>query len=520
MIATVTHRRWLILLTLLIVFTAARVATTYRVFSQTNDEPFHLAGGYDFLLTGRQTSDPQHPPLARIVFALPFLRTPPPATTDGLARGNALLLRDNRYTQNLGRARIGNLLFLAIGIATVALWARDLISPAAGLIAALLFALTPAILAHAGLATTDMAVAAMLPAALYALTRFLDLPSMPRTILLGIAIALGLLSKYSFIVYFPIAAVVLIIVRRRFPLLKLMAACGIAALLVWATFRFTFTTLQAADPRAADMCAEVFHAPRLATSIRLPAPDYLNGFIEVARHDRRGHRAFLFGEMKDGRGWWYYFPVALFFKTPIPLIVLFVTGIAILVARRKFEVPLIALAILAVAMTGHINIGIRHLLPIYAPLAIAAAYAVVELRRFRAVSIALIAWLLIGVGVAHPDYIAWFNAFAGSHPENILNDSNLDWGQDVLRLARTSRTLKIQHLTTSLATTADLDRIGLPPHTNLEAMSEVHGYLAISEMMLAQGHAYSPAVDDWLTKLIGGKAYRWVGKSIRLYNLP
>jgi len=519
MIAAVTRRRWLVLLTLLIVLTAARVATTYRVFSQTNDEPFHLAGGYDFLLTGRQLSDPQHPPLARVFFALPFLRTPPPATTDGLARGNALLLRDDRYTQNLGRARIGNLIFLVIGIAAVALWARDLISPVAGLVAALLFASTPAVLAHAGLATTDMAVAAMIPAALYALTRFLDRPSPPRMIILGIFIALGLLSKYSFIVYFPVAAFVLIVVRRRFPILKLVAACAIAALLVWATFRFTFTTLQTADPRAADMCAEVFHAPSLA-NVRLPAPDYINGFIEVARHDRRGHRAFLLGEMKDGRGWWYYFPVALFFKTPIPFLVLFMTGIAILIARRKFEVPLIAMVILAVAMTGHINIGIRHLLPIYAPLAIAAASAVVELKRFLPISIALIGWLVIGVGIAHPDYIPWFNAFAGSHPEQILNDSNLDWGQDVLRLARTARTLKIAHLTTSLATTADLDRIGLPPHTNLEAMSDVHGSLAISEMMLAQGYAYSPAVHDWLTRLVGGKPYQRVGKSIRLYKLP
>jgi hypothetical protein len=520
MIGAVTRRRWSILLTLLIVVTAARVATTYRVFSQTNDEPFHLAAGYDFLLTGRQTSDPQHPPLARVFFALPFLRTPLPPSSDGLARGNALLLRDDRYTQNLGRARIGNLVFLVIGIAAVALWARHLISPAAGLIAALLFASTPAVLAHAGLATTDMAVAAMLPGALYALTRFLDRPTTPRTIILGIAIALGMLSKYSFLVYFPIAALVLIIVRRRFPLLKLIAACGIAALLIWATFRFTFTTLQSADPRAVAMCTEAFHAPNLATAFRLPAPDYINGFIEVDLHNRHGHRAFLLGEMKDGRGWWYYFPVALFFKTPIPLLLLAVAGIAMLTARRKFEIPLIALGLLAVAMTSHINIGIRHLLPIYAPLAIAAAYAVIELRRFRAISIALIAWLIIGVGIAHPDYLPWFNAFAGSHPETILNDSNLDWGQDVLRLARTCRTLKIDHLTTSLATTADLDRIGLPPHTNLEAMSKVHGYLAISEMMLAQGNAYSPAVHDWLTRLLGDKPYRRVGKSIRLYRLP
>lgn len=509
----------MVFLTLLIVFTAARVATTYRVFSQTQDEPFHLAAGYDFLLTGRQTSDPQHPPLARIFFALPFLNTPQPATTDGLARGNELLLRNDRYTQNLGRARLGNLIFLAIGIASVALWARHLISPAAGLIAAMLFASLPPILAHSGLATTDMAVTAMIPAALYALTLFLEQPTWRRTALLGLVMALGLLSKYSFVVYFPAAAFVLILIRRRFPLPKLLAAAGIALLLVWAAFRFTFTSLQAADPRATGMCAEVFHAPALATALPLPAPDYINGFIEVARHDRRGHRAFLFGEMRDGRGWWYYFPVALFFKTPIPFLALALTGNVLLMARRRLESALIALILLAVAMTGHINIGIRHVMPIYAPLSIAAAFAIVELRRFRAASIALIAWLVIGTGIAHPDYLPWFNIFAGSHPEEILNDSNLDWGQDVLRLVRTARSLKTAHLTTSLATTADLHRIDLPPHTNLESMSEVHGSLAISEMMLAQGNAYSPAVHDWLTRLLGGKSYRRIGKSIRLYEV-
>jgi len=63
--------RWTIFLALLVAFTALRIATTYRGFSQTSDEPWHLAAGYDFLKSGRQTSDLQHPPLARIFFALP-----------------------------------------------------------------------------------------------------------------------------------------------------------------------------------------------------------------------------------------------------------------------------------------------------------------------------------------------------------------------------------------------------------------------------------------------------------------
>ena len=138
----------------------------------------------------------------------------------------------------------------------------------------------------------------------------------------------------------------------------------------------------------------------------------------------------------------------------------------------------------------------------------------------RVASALLVGWLVIGSAAAHPDYLPWFNAFAGRHPENILNDSNLDWGQDVLRLVRVARAQRIDRLTVSLAGTADLDRIGLPPHTTLQAMSAVHGKLAISEMMLAQGNAYSPEVRAWLDRLLGGKPYRRIGKTIRLYDLP
>ena len=53
-----TNRRWAIILASIILITAGRIAATYRIFSQTVDEPIHVAGGYDFLKTGRQTSDP------------------------------------------------------------------------------------------------------------------------------------------------------------------------------------------------------------------------------------------------------------------------------------------------------------------------------------------------------------------------------------------------------------------------------------------------------------------------------
>lgn len=119
-----TNRRFHLLLAAIIVFTAARVMTTHRVFSQTSDEPHHLAAGYDFLTKGTYSLEPEHPPLARVIHALPFLGTPEPSAPLLPERGNQLLNRNDRYTQNLARARLGNLLFLSLGILSVALWAR------------------------------------------------------------------------------------------------------------------------------------------------------------------------------------------------------------------------------------------------------------------------------------------------------------------------------------------------------------------------------------------------------------
>jgi dolichyl-phosphate-mannose-protein mannosyltransferase len=520
--------KWWGIVTLIVVLTLVRVASTHRVFSQTMDESWHLISGYDILTKGTFTTDLHHPPLARVLFALPFIHIPDPVADGAQARGNLLYLTNDRYIQNVARARLGNLPFLALGIIVVALWARRLISPTAGWIAAFLFASLPPILAHAGLATTDMAIAATLPLALYALTVLLEQPTWPRTIFLAIAITLGLLSKFSFLIYFPFTAAILLLLRRRFPIAKLAAALSIAFLLVWATYGFTFSTLQQADPRTVDYAQKVFGSPRLATNIPLPAPLFIAGALEVKLQDLQGTKGILFGQISP-TGWWYYFPVALFYKTPIPFLLLVILGAALLLSARPdkrrpgLELLLIAAAILGISMTSHINIGVRHILPIYAPLAILAAAAVATLapsRRLRWIPFALTAWLVVGVAFPHPDYLPWFNAFAGKEPSRILNDSNLDWGQDVMRLVRLARRERFARITTSVVGTAPLDHIGLPPRTELEAFQPVHGWVAISELNIALGRDVSPELRKWIDELLRGRGYRRVGRSIRLYYFP
>jgi len=488
------HRAW-IGIAIIVALTLGRVAATHRVFAQTSDEHLHLIAGYDILEHHSWTTDLHHPPLARVFFALPFMNAPEPAGTDRAIRGNELLT-NGRYTSNLARMRIGNLLFLALAIIFVARWAMHLFSPEAGLLSAALFAMLPPVLAHGGLATTDMVVTAMMPFALDELTRFAERPSWRRAAMTGIAIAAGVLSKYSFLVFFPASAAVLLAVmwirgrRNALPIRPMFLVCGIAALiiaaaLIWAGFGFSFHPL-------------------------------IDGIADVRHHDATGHRNFLF-EQLSWNGWWYYFPVALFFKTPIPFLLLALTG-CVLLARRRPEVPLVAAAILGVAMTSHINIGVRHVLPIYAPLAVAAAAVILALPRFRIASALLVLWLFVSGVAAHPDYLPWFNAFA-PHPERVLNDSNLDWGQDVLRLARYTRREHIPSISLLLFTSADLDRLGFPPHKVIKNVEEIHGWFATSEMEIAIGETHSPKVKNWLDGMIAGKPYTRIGKSIRVYHL-
>jgi 4-amino-4-deoxy-L-arabinose transferase-like glycosyltransferase len=514
-------RWWWTALLLITLLTLWRVRSTHHVFSQTTDEPWHLIAGYDVLTKWSFTADLHHPPLARIFFALPFLDVPEPPPGDSLQRGNSLLLHHDQYVRNVATARLGNLLVLGLATVIVAVWARAAISPAAGLLAALMFASLPPILAHGGLATTDMVVTALLPVALLAFIRFVDEPDWKRTIVLGLAAGAGLLSKFSFILYFGCAAAALLLVRRKAPAPRVLLSLSIALLVVWAAFGFTVGSLREAHPRGVEFSDKTFGRTWVA-DIPFPAPLYWMGVLEVKEHNREGHLGFLFGELRNS-GWWYYFPVAILFKTPIPFLLLALAGCALAVIRRqRLEIVIVAVTFLGVAMSASINLGIRHVLPLYVPLSICSAYAIVQMRRLRLLAVMLLAWLLIGSALAHPDYLPWFNAMAGRHPERILSDSNLDWGQDVLRLVRFAREKEISHLTVSLAGSTPLERVGLPPLTIVtpDSMSvPLHGWVAISEFHLVAGRSLGPEVSAWLDQWFAeDRPFQRVGKSIRVYR--
>lgn len=503
------------LLTAIVVVTLVRVGATHRVFSAVLDEPVHIAAGYDWLVNHSNGFDPVHPPLARLICALPLARFSPPASHDLIGAGNDLLYAaGSRYEHNLAAARRGNLVFLLVAMLSVWWWASRTYSVGTALVAVALLGLLPPILGHAGVVTTDMAVAATLPLALIAFERWLERRDAKSAVLFGLAVGVGLLSKFSFVAFFPICAAVLLAVRWRTlrkNVTTIAIAIVVAFLTLWAGYFFNFDTIVHVHP---DSAAMTF------ANVPLPAPLYWAGLHVVKIHDEVGHLSFLLGRYAE-KGFWYYFPVLFVFKTPIPFLILMIAGIAAIArARRGLEFVLMPLALMLFVLTSHIDIGIRHILPIYPPLCVAAAAGAAALWRNakgRVAAALLMAWLVIGVAIAHPDYLAWFNEFAGRHPERVAVDSNLDWGQDILRLGKAARRHRIERGAVLVVASANIAAHGFPAYDVLQPFQPMTGWIAVSETALALDPRTPKGGYDWLTK---GREFERIGKSVRLYFVP
>ena len=525
----------------------------------------------------------------------------------------AIFERDGRYRDNLASARVGNLPFFVLAALMIGLWSRELFGNIMAIIAVALFTTLPPVLAHAGLATTDMAVTAMTIATLFAFSRWLDAPTSRHAIFLGSAIACGLLSKFSFLIFFPVGAATLLAARFRstaappaMPYRRLAHIIGIALfslLGVSAAYNFSRGTILNArmqffpeespeyvaasyakvpgyswvrpdlieryrefaihaarsnirgidfvdwakaagyrSPLAGRYGNTLAGAPgipppsmgqRILEPLRaarqwiawhvIPAPLFVVGAEYVARHSRLGHPAFLLGRYSD-QGWWYYFPVVFFFKTPLPFVFLAIggSGLLAITAWRSKDGSRLGLALAPTVMmlpplTSSINIGVRHILPVYPLFAMCAAFAVSRMwptRRLRPAVVLLLGWYFIGTAVAHPDYLAYFNECAGRHPEQIAVDSNLDWGQDLLRLESVVRQEKIGHLYLRYFGLTDWSKHDLNAE-ELPRWEHVKGWVAISEQELVFGGPNNRG--DGYQWLKGYRPVRQVGKSIRLY---
>jgi len=509
---SIEHRAGLIAIALVVLATT-RIVATYAVFNHIYDEPAHIACGMEWLVKRTYQIEALHPPLARVMTAIgPFLAgVRPPASGTMWNQGLDELYEGHHYDLTLALARAGILPFFWIACVVVYLWGVRISGRLTALFALLVFTNTPAVLAHAGVATTDMALTAGLGAVLLMLILWIENPTWKRAIGLGCAGAFAILSKFSALAFFPACALgmlVFYLVHAKPTMAALLAKARVLAApalvsllvgagLVWAGYRFSFD-----------------HGP---------APEFFQGLRDLAKYNNGLSNSYLLG-VYSTRGFWYYYPVALFFKTPIVILVLAIIGAVIGRKAGLGAVSWAAVGLLLFAAFSHINIGIRHVLPLYLFAALmcgVAGRAMLDSAKPwpRWLMGGLLVWLLVSVGISHPDYLPYFNFFAGSTPEDILVDSDLDWGQDMKRLSARLKELGAPQVTFDEFIPARLQvEHGFPLIKESDPVIPGAGWNAVSLTMLKYTrlglYEYYPNVKLWTEKL---KPTERVGHGVLLY---
>jgi len=415
------------------------------IHSLTFDERTHLPAGMATAASGEIWLNRQHPPLLKVLAGLAANTTGPTLPLEGAAYregrewdfGSEVLFSPaNDHWAMLRRGRLPTLMISLLGGLFVYLWSRQLFGAAGALFSLALWAFSPTLLGHDGWVTMDAPLAALGVGAFFATWR-LDVasreggraggagggagggsPAAWRAALwAGLPLGLALAVKFSALV-FAAAIVPLALLHGpwRERLWRLLPLGFGAALVLWACYLFP------RDP--------LFYLEGLGRLYRDVKPDYL---------------FYLAGEFS--RRFPHYFLATFALKsTPVELLLVPLTAAAALASPRRRELLLFlaAPALLFFLATSVLatNQGHRYLLPCY-PLLFVLAGVLPEYLAPRLRWASLLLCLLAGAqafeGIAHqPDQIAYFNVFAGGPKSGPkwLDDSNVDWGQDLGRLPR------------------------------------------------------------------------------------
>ena len=510
---------------LLIAFAVLRIFATLNVFSSTADEPLHVTAGLQLVQEGRYGWQLENPPLPRLVFG--WLVHAGGAefdpTRDAVGMMRWLFHSSGHYRTSLVLARSGNLLFFVIAAIATWLLARRALGREGGLLAVLLFTTQPVLLGYTGIANHDVACMTGVALTMLAFQHWLERPSSPDAFLAGAAYGLSIGLKLSNLAFTPAACLALFLLQRKPPLRRVLAAIPVAAaaalLTLWASYGFAFGSMQEFGlPKPAAGESLISRAiASIDPATALPMPHVLVGLAGVTAFEGE-FWSYAFGMMsKDG--WWWYFPAAMLLKTALPTL-LFAGAGFVLARGRLFASWMAAVAaILAVAAPSSLNLGIRYVLPLYVPLTLAAASAALAMlqrgaRRARVAAGVLLLWQTTASIVVHPDYFPYFNELAGPRPGWALLDSNLDWGQDLLRLRevlREKRATRVGIIDTGFN---DFDRMGFPPSYDVNPWIPSAGWIAAGE------HIYRMTLRDGGFWWLRGRPYQRVGKSIRLYYVP
>ncbi len=468
-----------VVVVLLLAFHGLLAISSSRHKSATFDEVAHLGGGTlqwtdgDYRYNAESGALLQRwaawPLLARDV-TVPAADHPARADANVWILGREILYGPGNDADSLLLAGRGMIVILSLLLGgAVYCWSRSLFGQAGAWVSLALYTVSPTLLAHARLATADLAAALFFLLATRAIWSLLERVTPARIFAAAAAIAGLLLSKMSGLLILPIAAILITVKlrapsgprqpRRRLALLAggIFATASLVYVALWAAYGFRYSARPEMPPQHPTASYTFLHSwdsmdhgaiagtvLGIARRLELLPEAYLWG-LGYTLQTTAERDAFLRGDT-SATGWWWFFPYAVAVKTPLALFA--ILGLAALAWQRGFARPrgptaplwaLLAVYGLA-AITSHLNIGHRHMLPTYPVMLVLAGAAGAWLtRRSRlrpVLALALLAFAWESWAI-RPHYLSYFNQLAGGPAGGYrhLVDSSLDWGQDLPLLA-------------------------------------------------------------------------------------
>jgi hypothetical protein len=483
---------------LLFIF-ALEVILCSRQTSLTSDERVNIFAGYHYVKFNDYRFNREHPPLIKQLGALPLLflkiNCPsPPATwtPDYEPRaGEKFLYVDNDADTIISLARL-SVMFIALLLGLfIFIWSYRLNGYYSAIISLSLYILCPNIVGHSSVFTNDVPLAALFFITCYFLYLFFKYHSIKYLTATGVFLGLTLVTKFSSIVllavlYLSVAIYSLFIAEGKHlkdPSIKfdIKRAAYVILFIFVVSYKMTFRLFLPAiivlvlsfvlhrlwrdlGQRAYLGSLVMFFILTIAFLIVVldytdyaewfpfhsATKQYFKGFAWFRGHASEGQESFLFGRYSK-TGWWYYFPVAIALKTPLPTLLLWLLGLIALLKRQgrylaektMLMVPLAAYMFVA-CFVNKTNLGIRLVLPIYPFLFVIAGYATILFKRLmykrllRVVVIISLIYVALTAYKVFPDNMAYFNELLGKRIKSyeVLGDSNIEWGQDLKKLKR------------------------------------------------------------------------------------
>jgi len=460
---------------LLLLVLEGQLLYSVRQESLTWDEGDHIFAGYMSLKHGDFGLNPEHPPLVKMVAAIPLqsmnLREPQLQNryfkTEAYLSGRDLIFA-NDFEAITFRARMFASIFALMVALLAFLTAREMFGTGAGFITLLLLVFEPNFLAHGAIVATDIGAACCLLASIYAFYRYVKSPSWGRVAVLGLAAGIYFITKHS-AVLLPAMLVLLAItelLRRRqvadetrlHQAIRLAGAFIIAGVItvaiIWVGYGLRFSARPAGQQINPPLEATLGNlspvegkAITLMARWKLLPESWLYGLADV-RSVANVWPSYMFGKVY-AHGVWFYFPVAFVIKATLTTLIflpLIIYAIASGKLRGWREILFLTVPpglYLLISMTSKLNIGIRHILLVFVFLLVLAGGAAWSLiskdRRWTwAIAILVLFHIISSLRAFPTSYMAYANELWGG-PANVhkyLTDSTTDWGQQLKAVKR------------------------------------------------------------------------------------